>query len=57
MYYVKSEEIKFSANILGVHFDDGPDKPYYTIEYVNEEGNKIEKQTTGERIRKLDFFE
>ncbi|GMH92839.1 hypothetical protein TrVE_jg10825 [Triparma verrucosa] len=53
VWYLKSEQEKVEAKILGVHYDDGPDKPYYTIEFGGQEG-KVEKQTTGERIRKLE---
>ena len=38
--------------IVGVHLDDGPDKPYYTIEFFRK-GEKIEKQTMSERVRRI----
>lgn len=28
-YYVKADDIWIDAVVVGVHFDDGPDKPYY----------------------------
>ena len=34
--------------IVGVHFDDGPEKPYYTIRF-DRGGEEIEKQTQVER--------
>jgi len=41
--------------IVGVHHDDGHDKPYYTIQYhVTEDTGErrlVEKQTTGDRLR------
>lgn len=37
---------------MGVHLDDGPDKPYYTIEFERE-GEKIEKQTMSERVKRI----
>lgn len=55
------------AVIVGVHYDDGPDKPYYTIRYQKEEadtdedGNaetkwvNVEKQTTSERLLRVPF--
>jgi hypothetical protein len=38
--------------VVGVHLDDGPDKPYYTIEFFRN-GEKIEKQTMSERVRRI----
>ena len=42
-----------SARITGVHLDDGPDKPYYTINFMRG-SEEIEKQTTNERLRRMD---
>ncbi|GMI30550.1 hypothetical protein TeGR_g7297 [Tetraparma gracilis] len=38
------------AVVTGVHLDDGPDDPYYTVEF-RRGGEKVEKQTQPERIR------
>ena len=40
-----------NARITGVHLDDGPDNPYYTITFMRGDNN-IEKQTTEERLRR-----
>lgn len=37
--------------IVGVHHDDGEDKPYYTIRYKKPDSEEpIEKQTTHDRL-------
>lgn len=44
--------------IEGVHYDDGPDKPYYTIKYIRpDDGIVLEKQTTDDRLEAADFDE
>uniref|UniRef100_A0A7S2JSX7 Uncharacterized protein n=1 Tax=Leptocylindrus danicus TaxID=163516 RepID=A0A7S2JSX7_9STRA len=66
LYYHKSNDKKYYAVIVGVHFDDGPDRPYYTIKYqrpdtiVDENGVEhvtgnleIEKQTTPDRLIRI----
>jgi uncharacterized membrane protein YgcG len=40
-----------AAVVTGVHLDDGPDDPYYTVEFRRGE-EAVEKQTQPERIRK-----
>jgi hypothetical protein len=68
-YLHKATEQWFDAHIIGVHFDDGPDKPYYTIKYkkddgaVGDNGDEIisetimEKQTTPDRLERVPFCE
>lgn len=66
LYYHKSNDKKYYAIVVGVHFDDGPDRPYYTIKYkrpdtiVDENGVErvtgtieIEKQTTSDRLIRI----
>mmetsp|Transcript_7816 Transcript_7816/g.11228 ORF Transcript_7816/g.11228 Transcript_7816/m.11228 type:complete len:174 (-) Transcript_7816:175-696(-) len=76
--YVKKQRVKYhyramdswhDAVILGVHLDDGPDKPYYTIKYqkadvtMDEQGNEVaslvevEKQTTPDRLQRVPWNE
>ena len=66
-YFYKAANKWYDAVVVGVHYDDGPDKPYYTILYVrnevemDEEGNesvihkKVEKQTTPDRLERVNF--
>jgi hypothetical protein len=59
-YFHKGSKQWFrDAHIAGVHFDDGPDRPYYTIVYTkkNEDGSteRIEKQTTPDRLAYADW--
>jgi hypothetical protein len=68
-YLHKATEQWFEAHIIGVHLDDGPDKPYYTIKYkkydvaVGDDGNEVisetimEKQTTPDRLERVPFCE
>lgn len=50
-YYHKMSDTWINgAHIVGVHYDDGPDKPYYTIQY-NDDCRKVEKQTTVDRLK------
>jgi len=37
--YAASEERRYDAVVVGVHFDDDPDHPYYTIKYKRFEEN------------------
>ena len=55
---VVGDDVWVSCQIVGVHLDDGPDKPYYTIKFVRDRGDgsereNMEKQTQPERIRRL----
>mmetsp|Transcript_22662 Transcript_22662/g.33460 ORF Transcript_22662/g.33460 Transcript_22662/m.33460 type:complete len:214 (-) Transcript_22662:65-706(-) len=68
--FVKGQHVQYDckiskkwcdATVIGVHFDDGPDEPYYTIQlrrpkYRPESTGfeTIEKQTTGSRLRNFD---
>ena len=67
-YFFKGAETWHDATICDVHYDDGPDRPYYTIqywgnevEYDDEEGHEsvvcrlVEKQTTTDRLHRVDF--
>lgn len=66
-YFFKTNETWYDAIIVGVHYDDGPDRPYYTIRYwrnsVDCNENQIdsvvrhvvEKQTTPDRLERVDF--
>jgi len=67
-YFHKSNGQHFEAIIIGVHLDDGFDKPYYTIRYtrpesIEEDGQvklcliDIDKQTTPDRLRPLPWDE
>jgi len=64
-YLHKQTDVSYDAVIQGVHLDDGPDKPYYTIKYkkqitfTDDDGNErsdiceIEKQTNPDRLRRV----
>lgn len=64
-YLHKQTNTNYDAVIQGVHLDDGPDRPYYTIKYkrpetiFEEDGSEreeiieIEKQTTPDRLRRV----
>ena len=66
-YFCKATETRYDATIVGVHFDDGPDRPYYTVRFWRneveneEEGGEsvvrrsVEKQTTPDRLERVDF--
>jgi len=41
------------ATVVKVHYDDGPDEPYYTIKF-SRSGEEVEKQTTAGRLRRRD---
>lgn len=68
-YTNKSDSSVCDAIICGVHFDDGPDRPYYTIKYKKqveeelEDGStktnivEIEKQTTPDRLVQVPWDE
>jgi len=55
-YHKLSDQWIEDAVVEGVHHDDGPEKPYYTIRYVRpEDGAKMEKQTTEDRLEGMEF--
>ncbi|GFH60106.1 hypothetical protein CTEN210_16582 [Chaetoceros tenuissimus] len=66
-YHHRANDTYYDAVIVGVHLDDGPDKPYYTIKYKrpntyeNDDGQEIteeieiEKQTTPDRLKAVPF--
>lgn len=66
-YFFKANETRYNATIVGVHYDDGPDRPYYTVRFWrnevedNDEGIEsvvcqiVEKQTTPDRLERVDF--
>lgn len=35
LYYSKIDDLMIEAVVVGVHFDDGPDKPYYVSDDEN----------------------
>lgn len=55
-YLHKASGKHFEAVILAVHFDDGVDRPYYTIRYARDD-ETIEKQTTSDRLSYVAFDE
>jgi hypothetical protein len=58
-YLHKSSGEWLDAQVMAVHRDDGPDNPYYTIQYYNQasQNMRIEKQTTGDRLEALEWDE
>lgn len=55
-YHHKASDEWLDGHVVAVHYDDGPDKPYYTISYVFRDcDGSVEKQTTEDRIKPLDF--
>mmetsp|Transcript_4075 Transcript_4075/g.3857 ORF Transcript_4075/g.3857 Transcript_4075/m.3857 type:complete len:165 (-) Transcript_4075:178-672(-) len=68
-YHHKSTDTHYRAIVVGVHFDDGPDRPYYTIKYdkpethtdsdgtVNTTYHLVEKQTDANRLMKVPWDE
>jgi hypothetical protein len=56
-YLHKASKRWFDAHVVGVHLDDGPDNPYYTIKYQSTDGEWIEKQTTQERLEPVEWDE
>lgn len=50
LYFHKASGTKFDAKVVGVHFDDDPDNPYYTIQYTCSDGERVERQTTEDRL-------
>eukprot|EP00978_Attheya_sp_CCMP212_P002670 scaffold5469_cov54-Attheya_sp.AAC.2 len=66
-YHHKASDAYYDAVIIGVHFDDGPDRPYYTIKYKKPETDEngaeradfleIEKQTTVDRLERVKWNE
>ncbi|GMI29855.1 hypothetical protein TeGR_g6603 [Tetraparma gracilis] len=51
-YDARGAEGWVPATVNKVHFDDGPDKPYYTILFERG-GEPVEKQTEAARLRRL----
>ena len=68
-YHHRSTDTYYDAVVTGVHFDDGPDKPYYSIKYKrpevqhDDDGNESttitlrETQTTPDRLLSLPWDE
>lgn len=68
-YHHKGTDTVYDAVVVGVHFDDGPDHPYYTIKYsridseLGEDGTEretaqeVEKQTTPDRLERVPWDE
>ena len=56
-YFHKSSGQWFESHVVGVHHDDDPDNPYYTIKYRSADGEQIEKQTTGDRLNSVEWDE
>jgi len=68
-YYHKASGTWFDdAHVVGVHHDDGADRPYYTIRYrpdddddgaaaTNGAGMMMEKQTTYDRLEPAEWDE
>lgn len=67
-YFFKATETWYDATIAGVHYDDGPDRPYYTIRFWRNDiefdedhcvesavRRVVEKQTTPDRLRRVEF--
>ena len=58
LYLHKASGQQVDAQVVGVHHDDGPDNPYYTIQYQpSQDGERIEKQTTGDRLDTVEWDE
>lgn len=50
-YFHKASGYRCEGHVAAVHFDDGPDRPYYTIQYIAPDTNDfVEKQTTHDRL-------
>jgi prolyl oligopeptidase PreP (S9A serine peptidase family) len=70
-YHNKRTNSVCDAVVVGVHYDDGPNNPYYTIKYkaqyetgeVLDDGSKkatiieVEKQTTPDRLSRVPWDE
>jgi prolyl oligopeptidase PreP (S9A serine peptidase family) len=77
-FYAKKQRVRYhnkatnsvcDAYIVGVHYDDGPNHPYYTIKYkrqceeILEDGSKrtmvreVEKQTNPDRLSRVPWDE
>lgn len=54
VYFHKASGTNFDAKIVGVHFDDDPENPYYTIQYTASDGERVERQTTEDRLLPVD---
>jgi hypothetical protein len=50
IYFHKASGTNFDAKVVGVHFDDDPENPYYTIQYTARDGEQVERQTTEDRL-------
>ena len=77
-FFAKKQRVRYlnkmtnavcDAVVVGVHYDDGPDKPYYTIKYKKQceetldDGSKkttvreVEKQTNPDRLSRVPWDE
>ena len=68
-YLNKTTNSICDAVVVGVHYDDGPDNPYYTIKYkkqceeILDDGSKkttvreVEKQTNPDRLSRVPWDE
>eukprot|EP00977_Amphora_coffeiformis_P015029 scaffold4298_cov183-Amphora_coffeaeformis.AAC.6 len=59
-YLHKASGRQYEAVVVGVHLDDGIDRPYFTIRYYKSDANPpemIEKQTTRDRLSHVSFDE
>ena len=68
-YLNKATNSICDAVVVGVHYDDGPDNPYYTIKYkkqceeILDDGSKkttvreVEKQTNPDRLSRVPWDE
>lgn len=68
-YHNKATNSVCDAYIVGVHYDDGPNHPYYTIKYkrqceeILQDGSKrtvvreVEKQTNPDRLSRVPWDE
>lgn len=54
IYFHKASGTNFDAKVVGVHFDDDPENPYYTIQYTASDGERVERQTTEDRLLPID---
>jgi hypothetical protein len=54
----KMKHDKLFCFVVGVHFNDGPDKPYYTLHFVISYSKVlVEKQTNADRVKDMPWNE